>query len=560
MLPSADKKAHQNETEHHESSESDTSAEAVKSRASQRILNVNVGILGHVDSGKTSLCKALSTMASTAAFDKNPQSQERGITLDLGFSAFYSDSKLQDYDKIQFTLVDCPGHASLIRTIIGGAQIIDFMVLVIDAIKGVQTQTAECIVIGEITCDNLIVALNKVDMIPMDQREEKIDKIKKSLIKNVFSQTKFKNPPIIPVCADPREESEQKTKQECLNNLVQEFHKFVKITEKNENEPFLFMVDHCFSIKGKGTILTGTVLQGCVTIGKNIHIPSLGEEKKVKSIQMFKTPVDKAIKGDRIGIAVTKLDSKKLERGFVCDKGYIEIIDTVLATASRIRFFKKDIKGGAKYHVSIGHETVMGNMTLISRPKKEGVSSEVFDTTLEYTLVEDFEENTHLDRDVFVKIEFEQPICCYANAHYIASKLDTDIHANTCRLSFNGKVLQMWNREQIPKAQLAKMLPVFKYKEKRGVVDRVENANTIIGKNILNSKSQSLQPFLGRTVAILVDEQPRFFGTIDSSFGQSGKFRVVFKDPLPKQPNLRNKPIQFKYKVNIYDETKTWYQ
>lgn len=82
-------------------------------------------------------------MASTAAFDKNPQSQERGITLDLGFSAFYSDSQLPNYDKIQFTLVDCPGHASLIRTIIGGAQIIDFMVLVIDAIKGVQTQTAE---------------------------------------------------------------------------------------------------------------------------------------------------------------------------------------------------------------------------------------------------------------------------------------------------------------------------------------------------------------------------------------------------------------------------------
>ena len=93
-----------------------------------RTLNINVGVLGHVDSGKTSLTKALSTVGSTAAFDKHPQSKERGITLDLGFSSFIMDlpAHLRDtpYDRMQVTLVDCPGHASLIRTIIGGAQII----------------------------------------------------------------------------------------------------------------------------------------------------------------------------------------------------------------------------------------------------------------------------------------------------------------------------------------------------------------------------------------------------------------------------------------------------
>lgn len=123
------------------------------------IFNFNIGILGHVDSGKTSLAKSLSTIASTAAFDKNPQSQERGITLDLGFSSFTidtpqklieKDENFKKYDKIQFTLVDCPGHASLIRTIIGGAQIIDLVLLVVDAQKGVQTQTAECLILGNI--------------------------------------------------------------------------------------------------------------------------------------------------------------------------------------------------------------------------------------------------------------------------------------------------------------------------------------------------------------------------------------------------------------------------
>ena len=90
------------------------------------VLNFNVGILGHIDSGKTSLAKALSTTESTASFDKNPQSKERGITLDLGFSSFSLDvpPHLKELDgkldKLQYTLVDCPGHASLIRTIIGG--------------------------------------------------------------------------------------------------------------------------------------------------------------------------------------------------------------------------------------------------------------------------------------------------------------------------------------------------------------------------------------------------------------------------------------------------------
>lgn len=88
-----------------------------------RVLNVNVGILGHVDSGKTSVAKSLSTIASTSAFDKNPQSKKRGITLDLGFSSFVINGSLpqnNNYDRIQFTLVDCPGHSSLIRTVLCG--------------------------------------------------------------------------------------------------------------------------------------------------------------------------------------------------------------------------------------------------------------------------------------------------------------------------------------------------------------------------------------------------------------------------------------------------------
>lgn len=148
-------------------------------------LNFNVGLVGHVDSGKTSLAKVLSSIASTAAFDKSKQSQERGITLDLGFSSFkvHFPDHLKEYvkdakiDHLQFTLVDCPGHAALIRTIIGGAQIVDLLILVIDATKGIQTQTGECIVIGELTCNKMIIALNKIDLIPPENRTKTIEKV-----------------------------------------------------------------------------------------------------------------------------------------------------------------------------------------------------------------------------------------------------------------------------------------------------------------------------------------------------------------------------------------------
>lgn len=102
----------------------------------------------------------MSTQLSTAALDKHPQSKARGITLDLGFSSFMAP--LAGGEEVQFTLVDCPGHASLVKTVVGGSQIIDMMLLVVDITKGIQPQTAECIVIGEITTDFMIVVLNKI--------------------------------------------------------------------------------------------------------------------------------------------------------------------------------------------------------------------------------------------------------------------------------------------------------------------------------------------------------------------------------------------------------------
>ena len=177
----------------------------------QNVLNLNIGVLGHVDSGKTSLVKALSTALSTAALDKHPESRKRGITLDLGFSAFtledvppqlQPEAPAAPYDAVQFTLVDCPGHASLIRTIIGGAQIVDIMLLVIDANKGIQTQTAECVVIGEITTDNAIIVLNKIDTIPADERDDRLERVQRRVRAQLrASHSKLADAPMVCVAA-----------------------------------------------------------------------------------------------------------------------------------------------------------------------------------------------------------------------------------------------------------------------------------------------------------------------------------------------------------------------
>ena len=356
------------------------------------VVNVNVGVLGHVDSGKTSLVKALSTLLSTAALDKNPQSQQRGITLDLGFSAFtlpmpahLQDAAGSEKDLLQFTLVDCPGHASLIRTIIGGAQIIDMMVLVVDANKGIQTQTAECIVIGEITTDKLIVVLNKIDLLPADERDARLERIS-TRIRKVFAATKFADAPIVATAAAVGGEKVASiaaagsgggssgsgsgggsgTLSQCTTMGVAELVDLIRCTIEVPRRvltgPFYYAVDHCFAIKGHGTVLTGTVLSGSIALNGTIELPELQQQRKVKGMQMFRKSVRTAGQGDRVALCVTNLDPKLIERGIAVSPGTIPLLSTVVCLVKKVRFFRRSCKSNSKFHVSIGHTTVVATV------------------------------------------------------------------------------------------------------------------------------------------------------------------------------------------------------
>jgi selenocysteine-specific elongation factor len=612
-----------------------------------RILNINIGILGHVDSGKTSLVKALSTSLSTAALDKHPQSQQRGITLDLGFSAFTLPlwERIQSlltskygvnhgFDLIQFTLVDCPGHASLIRTIIGGAQIIDMIILVVDANKGIQTQTAECIVIGEITTDILIIALNKVDLLPEHEREERIAKITKKIHKTLTT-SKFSNVTIIPVSASVGGEKvaantgltstnatltknglfKSNTSSDGIEHLVDTIKDLVAIPSRNIYSSFYFAIDHCFPIKGHGTVMTGTVLSGSVSVNQTIEIPSLQTTKKVKSMQMFHKPVKYAQQGDRVGICVTNLDAKLIERGIAATPNTIPLISSAICLVKKIRFFRYPCKSSTKFHISIGHETVVATATFfggnelqtklqsLEQEKQVEASSSSssshteennfasqstlsasyhqlfppidFDWDNDHSLQEEIISTSNLvygkEPVQWVLLQFQQPVHCPLGSLIIGSRFDVDSkdhhhpssssttssitatpsllpvnsHVHQCRLAFYGPVKDMLVNPELDLHRLG----IFIWKQKECEISRLVDCKgplcyEAIGWRLITEGS-NIQNYIGMK---LLTERG-IVGTIVSSYGTDGKFRVKF--PNGAKISVGGKLI-FKYKKFIY--------
>lgn len=232
------------------------------------------------------------------------------------------------------------------------------MILVIDIQKGFEPQTGECLILGEISKKPMIVVLNKIDMIDENKRDSSIEKMTRKVSKTL-EPTIFKGSQIIPLSA-----MKNLNVDKLIEVLVEETKKLN--LNRDLKSPFIFAFDHCFSIKGSGTVLSGTVLQGSIKVNDTIEIPSLKTERKVKSMQMFKKSIEVAQAGDRIGICITNFDPKLLERGLLCHKGTVESAHAVVIKLHRIKYFKREIKSNAKFHCSIGHETVMASIVLFS--------------------------------------------------------------------------------------------------------------------------------------------------------------------------------------------------
>ena len=542
-----------------------------------RILNINVGILGHVDSGKTSLSKMISSISSTASFDKNPQSKERGITLDLGFSALYihtpkilkekfaSNKKIIESEYIQLTLVDCPGHASLIRTVISGASIIDTVILVIDSIKGIQIQTVECIALSEILCEKITIALSKIDLLKNkeDDANKKIDKLKK-----IFSKSKFgENISIIPTTTvDEDKNNIQKMIKLLIKSVIEciEFNIEEKENDINKKtESLIAYIDHCFKIKNKGTVATGTIMKGNIKINDEIYFPELSNKYMVKEIQIFKKSVKSATKGDRVGLLIKNLDNQKIERTIITSVGSKEVnfLDGGILLLRKVNLYKDKLKSNNKYYVMIGNQGISAKCLFfdyikkkeelfikydINNIKKTEICEKNMFYTKEYQYLEEIDV-TDYNEYYFAFVKFDKKIIVPNKMIFLGTNIDIDISENKKdRLAFYGKIIFCNNDIN----EIIKDLKIAKNKMKEGRIIRVtpENKKICIVRGFIKKENMgNINNILGKEIYGRIENEDKneikeenkneednqkIIGKILSSFGQVGKLKVEFNQEI----------------------------
>lgn len=309
-----------------------------------------------------------------------------------------------------------------------------------------------------------------------------------------------------------------------ISELIEELQKLTYLPSRDPNGPFVFAVDHCFSIKGQGTVMTGTVLSGSIQVNSNIEIAALKEVRKVKSIQIFRKAANHALQGDRAGLCVTQFDASLLERGLISTPGILPNANAMVISLKKIRFFKQDISSGSKFHVSIGHSTVLSTVTLFTKEMVED-----FDFNHEYAFLStlsDLQADKETHNQVFALLEFEHPVVIAPNSKVLGSRLDTDVHTTSCRLAFEGHTQVLMPTSEVVDNYKIR-LKVFKLKEKCGLIERANNDMELIGKNMFK-KETNIHVFDGFKVAL----SNGAVGRMDGPFGQSGKFKVRLEEPL----------------------------
>jgi|TARA_B100001142_G_scaffold151135_1_gene151789 selenocysteine-specific elongation factor len=455
----------------------------------------------------------------------------------------------------------------------------------VDVNKGIQTQTAECIVVGEITCSVLIVVLNKVDLIPCAVRDEKVEQVKRRL-KKTFSATKFKDCVMTSVAVRPGSDNMVPCDETPIgvDALVAQLLIHVPELKPRRTGNFLCAIDHCFPVRGQGTVLTGTVLSGRCHVGEEVEILNLKLTKRVKGLQVFKRPVQSCIAGDRVGMCITQLDPTILERGLVAMPGTVPTFVGAVVSAEKIRFYKGTVQSKMKFHVTVGHATVMATaeffgqiptslvtnatQALSSKIDPSGMpintggvencalretpeipsDPQVFSVDREYvyctelshtetlkscrTPTEDIGSKpdsgsaTVLPLAKWALLRFDHPISCPLGSIYIASRFGTDTNFKKCRLAFHGQVVHPMPIDHSPIS--LNRIKVFRLKQRQGTVDRVHDAYNLIGKGMFK-KETNISAFHGMSVRTSCGE----IGTIEGSFGKNGKFMVHFKNGVP---------------------------
>ena len=287
--------------------------------------HVNVGTIGHVDHGKTTLTAAITAiqaargLAQNIAYDnidKAPEERERGITIATSHVEYESEAR-------HYAHVDCPGHADYVKNMITGAAQMDGAILVVSAADGPMPQTREHILLArQVNVPYIVVFLNKVDMV---DDEELIDLVELE-VRELLSEYDFPgdDTPIIRGSAlqalesgDPSGEWGQK-----IVELMDALDSYIPEPERDVDKSFLMPVEDVFSITGRGTVATGRIERGVVKVGEEVELVGFGAAKRtvVTGVEMFRKMLDEGMAGDNVGLLLRGVGKEEIERGMVLSK------------------------------------------------------------------------------------------------------------------------------------------------------------------------------------------------------------------------------------------------
>ena len=284
--------------------------------------HLNVGTVGHVDHGKTTLTAAITKVleksggASFVDFgdiDKAPEERERGITINIAHVEYETETR-------HYAHVDCPGHADYIKNMITGAAQMDGAILVVSAPDGPMPQTREHILLArQVGVPYIVVALNKVDM--MDD-EELLDLVELE-VRDLLSQYGFPGDdvPVIRVSALKALDGDPAAEQQVMD-LVNAIDTYIPEPKREMDKPFLMAIEDVFTISGRGTVVTGRVERGKIVGGDEVEIVGFKETQKTvaTSLEMFRKILDDAIAGDNVGVLLRGTGKDEVERGQVLSK------------------------------------------------------------------------------------------------------------------------------------------------------------------------------------------------------------------------------------------------
>ena len=285
--------------------------------------HVNIGTIGHVDHGKTTLTAAITTVLAKKGFaqaqdygsiDKAPEERERGITINTAHVEYETDTR-------HYAHVDCPGHADYVKNMITGAAQMDGAILVVSAADGPMPQTREHILLSrQVGVPYIVVFLNKVDMVD----DEELLELVEMEVRDLLSEYDFPgdDTPVVAGSALRALEGDASYEEKILE-LMAAVDEYIPTPERDVDKPFMMPVEDVFSITGRGTVATGRVERGQVRVGDEVEIVGISEETSkttVTGVEMFRKLLDYAEAGDNVGTLLRGVTRDNIERGQVLAK------------------------------------------------------------------------------------------------------------------------------------------------------------------------------------------------------------------------------------------------